>query len=62
MTRLRATVVLVVAAIVASACAEAAERNATPQLVVVETGGLRLDPGVISSFEADRDVVVVVAR
>ena len=30
--------------------------------MVVETGGLRLDPGVISSFEDGRDVVVVVAR
>ncbi len=54
--------VVLVAALVAASCAEAAERSATPQLVVVETGGLRLDPGVISSFEADRDVVVVVAR
>ncbi|MEM8902844.1 MAG: extracellular solute-binding protein [Actinomycetota bacterium] len=60
MTRRLCAVLL--AAVVAAGCAEAAERSATPQLVVVETGGLRLDPAVIESFEADRDVVVVVAR
>ncbi|MEO1062186.1 MAG: extracellular solute-binding protein [Actinomycetota bacterium] len=62
MRRRIATIAAVLAGLLAAGCAEATERSATPQLVVVETGGIQLDPGVIETFEADRDVVVVVAR
>lgn len=59
---MRRAPVLAFVALLAAGCGEATERATTPQLVVATTGGLELEPEVVSSFEEGRDVVVVVAN
>ncbi|MEM9034459.1 MAG: extracellular solute-binding protein [Actinomycetota bacterium] len=58
----RLLAIALIASLAAAACGEATERATTPQLVVAATGDIDIDPEVVESFEADRDVIVVVAR